>query len=67
MKPELKALFLMLVEGVELHKGGVVLKYSDPEVIVLRGRKELYCGEGAAQMAVSGLTPLAVDGGDSPA
>jgi hypothetical protein len=25
------------------------------------------CGDGAAQKAVSGLTPLAVDGGDSPA
>lgn len=44
MKPELKEIFLLLVDGVELHKGDNILKYSDPEVIVIRGRKELYCG-----------------------
>lgn len=47
MKPELKVLFLMLADGVELHKDGAVLFFSDPEIVVIYNgeRSELYRGD----------------------
>lgn len=46
MKPELKMLFLMLADGVELRKDGATLFFSDPEIVVRYNgeRNDLYRG-----------------------